>query len=829
MSRIRCLLLLVLLTGSVLPPVISGQTVLKDPSEFLGYELGTRFTEHRDALDYFNYLHRNAGGMVRVDTVGETYEGRPLVIATLSSPENMSDLEGIRTRHLGSITDDSDSGKAIVWLSYNVHGDESVGLESALMTIYALLTERKELLENVVVRIDPCLNPDGRNRFAQWFRQYQNFREQPDRNSREHHQSWPGGRTNHYMFDLNRDWVWLTQQESEYRIREYQRWMPHLHVDFHEQDIDSPYYFAPASEPYHEIITAFQRDFQEEIARNHARYFDQNGWLYFTSERFDLLYPGYGDTYPMFNGAIGMTYEQGGSGEAGLSVITRAGDTLTLHERIRHHFTSGISTLEVASAKVERLNTEFRKYFREASGDYQAYALKGHPDKMRRLGRLLNAHGIEVSVSSGETGKGFSYGDQTNQSVSLDNQTWVLSGLQPKSRLIQALFEPRTVVADSLTYDITSWSLPYAYGLEAWALKEVPRHLTRLTEEEIGNWGVRNPRADLGSAELGYIADWASIADGSWLSALLREGIRLRRTSEPITYGGDTFGRGSIIYLERDQERSDARETLLKISREMTQSLHGLPSGRTQTGPDLGSSAIVPLDAPRVALLSGAPTRPQGFGEVWHFLERDLDYPVTVIDASYFDRVNLSSYQVLILPPGNYREFLDNEVRERLGRWIRSGGRLIALGKAVRYLAGKDPFDLIRKSYDGGKQNNRVSFDRIERQNLTYQITGALFPMEIDPTHPLAYGYGGEFVTLKLSGEAYELLPEGNVARLGDNGQPLTGFAGHKAQQHIVQSLSIGVQDIGSGEVVYFVDNPLFRGFWEEGKLFVVNALLGNL
>ncbi len=828
MSRIRCLLLLVLLTGTLLPPLLTGQITLKEPSEFLGYELGTSFTEHRDALRYFDYLQRSTAGMVQLDTLGETYEGRPLVIATLSSKENMSDLEGIRNRHLGSITDDSDSGKAIVWLSYNVHGDESVGTETALIMAYVLLSERKELLENVVVRIDPCLNPDGRERYVQWFRQYRNLREQPDRNSREHRQNWPGGRTNHYMFDLNRDWVWLTQQESKFRLREYQRWMPHIHVDFHEQDIDSPYYFAPASEPYHEVITAFQRSFQEEIARNHSRYFDRNGWLYFTSERFDLLYPGYGDTYPMFNGAIGMTYEQGGSGEAGLSVYTQTGDTLTLRDRIQHHLTSGISTLEVASRNVERLNAQFRKYFREAPLKDQAYVLKGHPDKLARLGRLLNAHGVEVAVSPGETAKGYNYREQRNQTVTLDDKTWILSARQPKSRLIKALFEPRTLVVDSLTYDITSWSLPFAYGLEAWALNEIPRNLSRLAVKEVEEWDRRHSRIDSGSTDLGYIADWESIADGSWLSALLREGIKLRRTSEPISYGGDTFGRGSVIYLERDQEHSNARETLLKISREKAQSLHVLPSGRPQLGPDLGSSAITSLNAPRVALLSGASTRPQGFGEVWHFLERDLEYPVTVLDASYFDRVNLSSYQVLILPPGNYREFLDTRVRERLERWIRSGGRLIALGRAVRFLAGNDPFELSRKTYNGGKEDNRVSYDRIERQNLAYQITGALFPVEIDPTHPLAYGYDEEYVTLKLNGEAYEPLSTGNVARMGENGRPLTGFAGYKAQEHIVHSLSIGVQVIGSGEVVYFADNPLFRGFWEEGKLFVANALFGN-
>ena len=318
--------------------------------------------------------------------------------------------------------------------------------------------------------MDPCINPDGRDRYVNWYNQVKSTPFDSSPLANEHFEDWPGGRYNHYYFDLNRDWAWLSQKESQQRLPNYLAWMPQIHVDFHEQGVDSPYYFAPAVEPYHEVITDFQRDFQATIAKNHSRYFDKEGWLYFTDEVFDLLYPGYGDTYPMFNGAIGMTYEQGGSGRAGLSIRNSVGDLLSLKDRIAHHYTSGLSTVEVAHNNVMRLNKEFSAYHADNKGKYATYALEGPTDKMDALKRLLDAHQIPVKQLAQTTSiKGIDFATQKTKSLVL----LALKQLHPqwqrsrRASLIQALFEPQTHFSDSLTYDITSWALPYAYGLKA--------------------------------------------------------------------------------------------------------------------------------------------------------------------------------------------------------------------------------------------------------------------------------------------------------------------------------------------------------------------------
>ena len=337
-----------------------GLAQIKSPAEHLGFELGEKFSRHHQVVEYYSHL-ANASDQVLMKEYGRTYENRPLILAIVSSPENLANLEQIRTdnlRRAGFIDGSPETNIPIVWLSYNVHGNESSSTEASMATIYELIREgsdKSAWLENTVIIMDPCINPDGRDRYVNFYWQYGNHRYNPDPNSLEHHEEWPGGRPNHYLFDLNRDWAWQTQVETQSRIKEYNQWLPQIHVDFHEQGINSPYYFAPAAQPYHELITSFQRDFQTEIGKNHAKYFDQNDWFYFTKQRFDLLYPSYGDTYPTYSGAIGMTYEQAGHGRAGLGIIKQEGDTLTLGDRIAHHYTTGLSTIEVTYNNAERL------------------------------------------------------------------------------------------------------------------------------------------------------------------------------------------------------------------------------------------------------------------------------------------------------------------------------------------------------------------------------------------------------------------------------------------------------------------------------------------
>ena len=340
---------------------------LQSPSEFLGYEIGSRFTRNYKVIDYFKYVS-NTLSNVKLEKYGETNEHRPLYLSYISSEENIDNLENIRIANLtqtGIIPGSEKNNKAIVWLSYNVHGNEASSTEAAMLTLYDLVTKKESWLENTVVIIDPSVNPDGRDRYVNWYNQVKSTPFNINQDAKEHAEPWPSGRPNHYLFDLNRDWAWATQVESAQRIKMYNKWMPHVHVDFHEQYINNPYYFAPAAEPFHEIISDWQREFQTEIGKNHANYFDKEGWLYFTKESFDLLYPSYGDTYPTYMGAIGMTYEQAGHGMAGLGIQTDHGEILTLKDRAIHHLTTGLSTVEIASKNAEKLNTEFRKFFKD--------------------------------------------------------------------------------------------------------------------------------------------------------------------------------------------------------------------------------------------------------------------------------------------------------------------------------------------------------------------------------------------------------------------------------------------------------------------------------
>ncbi|UJH67944.1 M14 family zinc carboxypeptidase [Allomuricauda sp. SCSIO 65647] len=807
-----------LLVLVILIPLFGFSQKLKSPSEFLSYELGTQFSRHHEVLDYFQYVAKSQPNRVKLEQYGMTNERRPLLLAFVSAAENLSNLEDIRQEHLNATTGNGDTDKAIVWLSYNVHGNESVSTEASMKTIYELLTTKSTYLENTVVVIDPCLNPDGRDRYTNWYNQYKNVPYQVDPNSREHHEGWWSGRSNHYMFDLNRDWAWLTQVESQLRLKVFNKWLPHVHVDFHEQGVNNPYYFAPAAEPYHEVITPFQRQFQETIGKNHAKYFDANGWFYFTKEVFDLFYPSYGDTYPTYNGAIGMTYEQGGSGRAGLGVITKIGDTLTLKDRIAHHLTTGLSTVEVAANNVEKLNDEFEKFYKNRNFKYKSYLLNGNMDNIKALEELLAKHNIDFGRANNGSVKGFRYRSGTSGSMKTSENSLVVSTNQPKGTLVKVLFEPNAKLSDSLTYDITAWSLPYAYGLDAVAS-------TTLINSSDASAASAAP-VKLQDA-YAHITDWNSMQDARFLAALIKNGVRVRTAYHPFSIEGKTFERGSLIITKADNEKlENFLDIVSKIAKKYSKSITSTDTGFVDMGKDFGSAYVQMIERPKVAVLSGDPTSTLRFGEVWHFFEQQLHYPLTVIDADYFDRVDMNNYNIVVLPSGGYGQFFNEKRLKKLKSWVAKGGKIVAMGGAIGAIDGENGFGIkqLKKEKDSATSKPEAH-ENIQRERMKEAITGAIFKVKVDNTHPLGYGYGREYYTLKLGSTAFEYLKKGNVAYFEENTKPVSGFAGSKAQKSIGKTLVFGVEEHGKGQVIYMVDNPLFRGFWENGKLFFANAL----
>ena len=812
---------IILLLTITFATITNGQD-LKSPSDFLGYEIGTQFSRHYQVLDYFNHIAKSKKNNIILKNYGLTYERRPLFYAVISSENNILNIENIRKSNLSSLDRENKevNDKSIVWLSYGIHGNESSSTEAAMQTAYELLTERTDLLENTIVIIDPCLNPDGRDRYVNWYNQTKSTPYNNNIESKEHTEPWPNGRSNHYLFDLNRDWAWLTQVESELRIKEYQKWLPHVHVDFHEQGIDEPYYFAPAAEPYHEQITKWQREFQNIVGENNAKYFDKNGWLYFTGEIFDLLYPSYGDTYPSMLGSIGMTYEQAGGGIAGLGVINGSGNNLTLVERVTHHTIAGISTVEISSKYAEKLNIEFKKFFEFDKNNEVNYILSGHQNKIEQLTNFLQKHNIEFYSTEENRIKAYSYQKNKNISFETNKKDLVISNSQPRGKMVDILFEQNTNIMDSLTYDISAWSLPYVYGLDAYS-----------TNKKIEKFNYTNTKNknEVSVNALAYACKWEHLNDATFLSNLIKNNIKVRYSEKIIENSEVTLPRGSLIIYLGEQKIKNYEKTILEIANIHNVKLYPLKSGLSDSGPDLGSADIKLINKKNVAIFSGEDNLNSvsslKYGSIWYFFEQELKYPLTHINVFEFSDFPLDNYDVLIIPDGYYGSIGESENLDKLLTWIDKGGKVIAFENAIRIFSLSDDFSVKLKTHFDYVEED-INYKDTKRNSIQYSISGAIFKVNIDNTHPTAFGYDKEYYSLKTSSLTFEKLNEGfNVGSISEIENSIIGFVGNKIKRKFNNSMVFGHETYGDGNVIYFVDNIMFRSFWENGKLFLANSI----
>ena len=839
------------------------------PQEFLGYELGDKFTYHHQVIDYFEQVE-DAADHVQLLHYGYTYEDRPLIVAVITHPKNTQTLEQIRTNHLinsGLIPGNtSDQKLAIVWLSYSVHGNESSSTEAAMKTLFAFAnTSNKttmEWLKRTIVIIDPCINPDGRDRYVQFYTMAGNREPNASLQTREHQEPWPGGRTNHYYFDLNRDWTWQTQIETIQRIPIYKAWMPHIHVDYHEQYINEPYYFAPAADPYHERITPWQREFQTIIGKNNTRYFDKKNWLYFTKEVFDLLYPGYGDTYPIYNGAIGMTYEKAGGALGGLAVRTSDGDTLTLKSRIDHHYVTGLSTVESAYKHRDRIITEFQDFFtagmQKPAGKYNAFVIQYSNSEAIKDDLLdwLDNNGIEYGLPDDPRSRsirGFNYKTGKDESFRLDGKDIIISTAQKKSVLTYVLFEPKTIYTDSLTYDLTAWSIPYVYGLDAYAVEtpiKIKRNpgLMKVNKEYI--WD-KDPYA--------YVQRWESIHDLKFMTEILKRKIVVRVAEEPFEINKLIYNRGSLVITRKGNEHLGKKfdEIVRKSAIKHNTNLATVGTGLVTKGKDFGSGKMRVIKAPRVAVLAGEEVSSRNFGEIWYFFEQQIEYPISVFDASNINSLPFKEFDVLIIPQGSYKslvteiapsvqikketsasKLIKNQPPEKLLDWIKDGGRLVVIGSAMDKFVDQKGYGLVKfESKDAQKiaekkaQEKKLS-DRLtkykdhKRKKLIDNAYGSIIKVKMDNSHPLAFGYETEYFSLKQRSKMYPYLPKGwNIGIVENSNAHIAGFMGHRIKKEMKNNIIFGVQDVKKGRIVYLADNPLFRAFWYNGKLLFGNAV----
>ncbi|MEM6800039.1 MAG: M14 family metallopeptidase [Bacteroidota bacterium] len=828
--------------GIFLSPIFLFSQNLKSPAEYLGYTLGEKFSWHHQLVAYYEYVGVNSDKVI-IQPYGSTNEGRPLITAILSSKKNLDRLEEIRKDHLKSIglMEGEAEGKVpIVYMSYNIHGNETSASEAAMATLYQLAAnDTAGWLEEMIVILDPCINPDGRDRYVNWYKQARNKEHNPNSNSWEHREPWPGGRYNHYIFDLNRDWAWQSQKESQERAVRYQAWMPHVHIDFHEMGPNSPYFFAPPAKPLHNLITDWQKEFHEALGANHAFYFNREGWLYYTKENFDLFYPSYGDTWPTFQGAMGLTYEQGGGGGAGVGIKIENGTELSLVDRIAHHHTTGISTVETAYKNRKRMTDEFVSYFEEAVnnpyGEYKAYIIKHDNDASRiaALKTLLDRNDIQYAhpASSGKR-EGYAFMEDKNTSFALEEKDIIISAYQPRSRLVQALFEPKPEIEDSITYDLTAWAMPFAYGLESYASK------SKISLSKTAHDTMQDRTSPVEKV-YAFLSKWEDVSDVALVAGLAKAGIKSRFANEPFTLNDKDYKSGTIIISKADNPKEDFVQKVQKIASDLGKDLDFTQNGRVSKGKDLGSGSVALIGQPKVAIVNGDGVSPTAFGNLWYYFEEDLKYPVDVLNTSYLGRTDLSSYDVLLLASGSYERF-----QEQILEFVREGGKVIALQRALGIFSRfgedkqgtalstalasyneKQAKEAAKETASAGAEALLKKYGDQEKEYVTESAPGSVYEVSLDESHPLAFGLGPKLHLIKQSSSIYPYMEDAWNVGAYKSAKAVSGFTGAKLEQKIKNSLAFGTESLGRGTIVYFPEDPNFRSFWHVGKLLLGNAV----
>ncbi len=828
--------------------VISGvkSQTFKSPDEFLGYELGTQFTYHHRAIEYFKYIADNCP-LAEFHPYGTTYEGRTLGVCIVSSEENLSNIEELRKNNLiktGLLAGEY-TGKQIpiIWLSYNVHGNEAVGMEAAMKTLYTLVSgsypDINEYLKRSVVVIDPCQNPDGHELYVNRYRNSMSLMPNPDPSAWEHNQGWPGSRSNHYAFDLNRDWTWQTQAETRQRLALYAQFMPHVHADFHEMGPESTFFFAPGAQPWHVVITPWQNEFHKLMGKANANLFDGKFRLYFTKENFDLFYPSYGDTWPLFNGAMGFTFEQSGGGASGISYELESGDTLTLKERIDGHFTASMATIKVSYDNREKLISEFNKYFEDNTknpgSQYKSIIIKRSNARsgLRDMLELFDNNQIRYSYAGGAGKKyrGFDYTANKDGDVTIEKGDILISAYQPLSRFVEVLFEPDSKASDSITYDLSAWALPYVYNIKAYALKEkIPADTGKVYFPPF-----KNEVAD--TKPYAYIADYHGFDELKFAAALNLKDIKFRYSMKPFSINGSSFNRGSIIVARGDNKNTGTEfdDIVRKTADDCQVKVQPTVTGLVDSGKDFGSS-YSPLQKKRsIAMLCGEGTSSSAAGELWYFFERELRYPVSLITTSDAAGADLTRYDLLILTSGSYSKLKDTIIN-----YVKGGGRVLAfenaitifndskvtsLGKAIETKSAEEKAAEKKIRSDDSSYLRKFEYTSERRYTVSSRSAGSIYKVKIDDTHPYAFGLGNEWFIMKRT-TGYPYLPAGdNIGYILDK-EPVSGFAGFKFKDKIKNTLVIGSERLGKGEVIYITDNPYFRAFWKSGRVLVGNVVL---
>ena len=793
-----------------------------------------------DSIKYNDQIPKPASDKVSIEEYGKTYENKPLYVVVITSAENQENLEHIRKTHL-KLTNHSESSQVdivkeplVLWLGYSVHGNESSGSNASLLLAYHLAAaenrEINELLNNNIVLIDPCINPDGFNRFAHWANTNKSKVLNADPNDREHNEPWPNARTNHYWFDLNRDWLPLQHPESKGRMAKFHQWKPNVVTDHHEMGTNSTFFFQPGVPSRNHPLTPENTFYlTEKMADYHAQALDESGVLYYTKERFDDFYYGKGSTYPDINGAVGILFEQASSrGHLQESINGKISFPFT----IRNQLIVSLSTLKAAHHLRTDLLEHQRNFFQQSnkeadSNPYKAYIFNAGKDHGRAgafLEMLLN-HQIEVYPLTKNI--------NVNNNEYKTSNSFVVPLNQKQYKLIKAIFETRTTFEDSLFYDVSSWTFPLAFNLNYDIIPE-KYYSAELTDKKLNEFSSKPGEIRGGISQYAYLFEWNSYFAPKLLYQLLDKGLTLKVATEPFSIADNKFERGSILIpvsLNKNYSPRQLFNELNHLSNKTNIDIYSIPGGLTSEGISLGSPGMKSLEKPKVFMIVGEGISTYEAGEVWHLLDQRYEVPVTRISVEELNNVDLHQYNTLVLVNGNYGR-INVADQERIKRWIQQGGQVIAIKRAVQWLAdnGLTGVNFIKDKADTATlQKPYASMKKIKDAQ---KINGSIFLGKMDITHPLCYGYNKQNINLFKNANIF-MEPAKNPFSnpvLYTNSPLLSGYISEENLEKVKNSVAVNVSAYGNGKIISFADNPNFRAFWYgTNKIFANSLFFGQI
>ena len=813
-----------------LPDSVMYDPSIPKPKDIIYHEVGEWHVTHDRLVNYMKAIAVAAPQRVKLETMGFTYEGRPQVLLIFTSLKNQQRLEEIRQQHIKladpaqSASVNIDNMPIVVWIGHSIHGNESSGANASLLSAYYLAAAQgkqiEELLDNVVILFDPSFNPDGLQRFSTWANQHKSKNLVSDPNSREFNEVWPGGRFNHYWFDLNRDWLPAVHVESQNRVAWFQKWKPNILTDHHEQGSNATFFFQPGVPSRVNPLTPEKnQELTGKLAKFHAQFLDRIGSLYFTKENYDDFYYGKGSTYPDVQGCIGILFEQASS--RGHLQQTNNG-LLSFPFTIKNQFVTTLSTLEGA----KQLRKEFlafqRNFYNEAANRAAAYPVKGYVfgdkndlAKTFHFAEMLKRHQIEINNLPGNwTDAAFEKGS-----------SYMVSLNQPQHSLIRAIFEKTFDYKDSLFYDITSWTMPLAFGMP---YQEITSSFMMGSKAE----ELKMPKSAVtgGRSGYAYLIKWDELYAPAALNELLNADITVKVATSnfELNEGGSNlkFQRGTLM-IPVTMQTGDDETVFAKISgvtEKYRLKTYAVTSGSAASGIDLGSSKFVPVTRPAIAMITGPGVNATDAGEVWHLLDQRMNIPATHLEPAVFNRVDMNKYNTLIMVGGNYPDIN----KDKLKTWVQSGGTLILSEEAVSWAAQNGISDVkFKKTKSPVDSAGKLSYTDREQIDGSQQVQGAIFGADVDLSHPLAYGYNQKTVSLFKANKVFmekSKNPYATPFYYGSN--PLqSGWISKENGDAVKNSAAVVVNTVGSGRVINIADNPNFRAFWLGGSKLFMNAI----